>query len=77
MKTQRRTPCTKGLTPVPITISRVRLAPIRNKVIFNPIFETSTINGDIFLIAGIVELRIVAPTKKSINHGIFIFYSRF
>ena len=73
MKIHKRTPWTNGLTPVDTTISRVRLAPIRNRVIFNPVFETSTIYGDRVCIAGIVEFRTVAPTKKRINQGIFIF----
>ena len=73
MKIHNKRPCTNGFRPVDTTISRVRLAPIINRVIFNPVFEASTINGERVCIAGIVELRIVAPTKKRINHGIFIF----
>ena len=45
-------PCNKGFTPTDFKVFTFNVAPIKNKVIVNPIFAIFTICGAITAVAG-------------------------
>lgn len=52
IKIQRKIPCNRGFTPTDFKVFMFKVAPIRNKVMVNPILAMPTICGATIAVSG-------------------------